>query len=290
MSPSERKTGVVHDFTYNNSKHYNGKIPKTILEQRQGLPLPPIYDRLIPHDNDDHQLLSGLWYRIDFCCLSTTWALDCSTDKTNWRHQLEIFKYVWHFSFFFNTFWVEIVLQTFFLLLDCNRWVAASRPFALRSGRTFTMCPRFVPGTWKNRRPPLKQKTRNMFPLLLEKPPAAREAATVLESPKVAGPSRGRKQGSPPLTDGAQKIKEEKKRKAGKYGNLGRPGHLCLSSRMCAPGSLMSSPCWGEIQIPFPQTGSGVRKASHPLMGNPRVSTQTTPSPQGAFYSLLPWW
>ena len=83
-----------------------------------------------------------------------------------------------------------------------------------------------------NLRPPLMQKLRSMFRLLLEKPLAAGEAAAALESSKVAGPSRDRKQGSPHLTDAAPKIKEEKKRKAGKSGSLGRPGHLCLLSRM----------------------------------------------------------
>lgn len=149
------------------------------------------------------------------------------------------------------------------------------------------MCQKFVPGSWKNLRLPLKQRPKNMFPLPLEKlPPAGEAAAAALESPKVAGPSRGRKQGSPLPTDAAPEKKEEKGRKAGNHGNSDHPGHLFLLSQMSVPGNLMSSLCREEFQIPSPQTGSDVRKASHPLMGNPRGSTQTTPSPQAAFCSL----
>lgn len=166
--------------------------------------------------------------------------------------------------------------------------MAASRPFAPRLAETFMTCLRFVPGRWKNLRLPLKQRPRNMFPLLLEKPPQAGEAAAALESAKAAGPSRGRKQGSPLPTDAAPKTKEEKEKTPGRHGNLGHPGHPSLSSQTSVPGSLMSSPCWEEIQIPSPQTGSGVRKVSRPLMGNPRGSTQTTPSPRAAFCSLPP--
>lgn len=151
------------------------------------------------------------------------------------------------------------------------------------------MCLRFVPGSWKNLRLPLKQRLRNMFPLLLKKPPQAGEAAAVaLESAKAAGPSRGRKPGSPLPTDGALKIKEENGRKAERHRNLDHPGHLSLSSQTSVPGNSRSSPCWEETQIPSPQTGSGARKVSHPLMGNPRGSTQTTPSPREAFCSLPP--
>lgn len=149
------------------------------------------------------------------------------------------------------------------------------------------MCPRFVPGSWKNLRLRLRERPRNMFPSLLEKLPAAGEAAAAaLESAKGAAPSRGREQASRLPTDDAPKIKEERGRTEGKRGNLGHPGHLSLSSRTSAPGSLMSSPCWREIPIPSPQTGSGVRKASRQLTANPRGSTQTTPSPRGAFCSL----
>lgn len=106
------------------------------------------------------------------------------------------------------------------------------------------MCPRFVPGKWKNHRLPQKQKPRSTFPSLLEKPPRAGEAAAAaLESPKVVGPSRGRRRASLLPTDAAPKIKEEKRRKEGKHGNLGHPGHLFLSSRMCVPGNSMSNPC-----------------------------------------------
>lgn len=164
--------------------------------------------------------------------------------------------------------------------------MAASHPFAPRLVGTSTMFPRFVPGSWKNHRLPLKRRPRNMFPLLREKLPLAGEAAAALESPKGAGPSRGRKQDSLLRTDAAPKIKEEKGRKVGKHGNLDHPGHLSLLNQMSVPGNSMSSPCWDEMQIPFPQTGSGVRKASRPLMVNPRGSTQIIRSPRGAFCSL----
>lgn len=174
--------------------------------------------------------------------------------------------------------------------LSYNRWVAASHPFALRLVGTFTTYLKFVPGSWKKLRLPLKQRPRNTSPLLLEKPLQVGEAAAALESPKAVDPSRGRKQDSPRPTDDAPKKKEQKGRKAGKWGNLIPPGHLCLSSRTCALGNSMCSPCWEEIRIPSLQTGSDARKASHQLMGNPRGCTQTTPSLQEAFCNLPPWW
>lgn len=149
---------------------------------------------------------------------------------------------------------------------------------------------RFVPGSWKNLRLPLKERARNMFPSHQERPPQPREAAAAaaaaaLESPNVLGPSRGRNRGRLRPTGAAPKTKGETGRRAGRRGNLVHPVRLCPSSPTCAPGSLMSSPCRAGSPIPSPRTGSDARRASRPLMENPSPCAQTTQSPQEAFCS-----